>query len=130
MAVVFGTFAGSETKLQEQGTLRAIAGKSGKIALMRKNFADNTKRVAVLITNKAGQTAVVACSKQVSDALRAQKLTIAQLAELTVVSNEEGHNFIAMPATGAIQTFELDKIAKATVETEEASFLPEALVAF
>lgn len=129
MAVEFKKYAGSETTLSELGTLKEVAGKGGKIALIRKNFADGSKRVAVLVTRKDGQSAIVACSKQVSDALRAKKMTIAQLVGLNVIENEEGHNFVSMPATGAIQEFAVDGVKAAVVETEKANFLPEELIA-
>jgi hypothetical protein len=124
--------AGAAT-LEEVGTLKENAGKGGKIALIRKNYSDLTKRVAVLITKKDGTSAVVPCSAQVSKALRAEELTIAQLANLNIVSGEdkEGNvrHFVAMPATGAIQEFAVDTIKAAKVETK-SEFLPAALVAF
>lgn len=130
MAVVFQKFTGNgESTLNDLGTVKAIAGKGGKIALIRKNFNDPAKRVAVLITNKAGESAVVACSAQVSAALREKKMNIAQLAGLTVVENEEGHNFIAMPATGGLQEFAVDQLKTQEVEVS-GEFLPEELIAF
>lgn len=128
--VKFEAFKGGDSTLTEEGTVKNIVGKGGKIALIRKNFNDEKKRVAVLLTNKKGESAVVACSKQVSDALRAKKLTIAHLLGLNIVSNEEGHNFISMPATGAIQSFDVDSVKAKEVATEEATFLPEELVVF
>lgn len=130
MAVEFKKYEGSDSTLNELGTVKSVVGKGGKLALIRKNFADPNKRVAVLLTNKAGNSAVIACSKQVSDALRAKKMTIAHLVGLNIVENDEGHNFISMPAAGAIQSFDVDKVKEAQVATEEATFLPEELIAF
>lgn len=130
MAVEFKKFTGGETTLTELGTLKDIAGKGGKIALIRKNFADGRKRVAVLVTKKDGTSAIIACSAQVSESLRAKKMNIAQLAGLNIVENEEGRNFISMPATGAIQEFDVDGLKAAVVETEKATFLPEELIAW
>lgn len=129
MAVEFKKFQRSEDNaLADLGTLKAIAGKGGKIGLIRKNWSDATKRVAVLVTNKKGDSAVIACSDQVSKALRGGKMKIAELIGLTVIENAEGHNFISMPATGAIQEFDVDKVKETTYEAKE-EFLPEELAA-
>lgn len=130
MAVEFKKYAGADNAtLEDQGTVKAIAGKGGKIALIRKNYNDATKRVAVLITRKDGQSAVVACSAQVSKALREKKMNINQLLGLSIVSNEDGLNFISMGAAGAVQSFEVDKVKEQTVANEEATFLPEEVMA-
>lgn len=130
MAVVFETFKRDENStLTEQGTLKSLVGKGGKIALIRKNWNNPEKRVAVLATNKKGESAVIACSEQVSKALREKSMTIAQLLGLTVVENAEGHNFISMPATGAVQEFAVDTVKETAYETKE-QFLPEEIIAF
>ena len=72
---------------------------------------------------------MLACSQQVSDALRSKQMNIAQLASLSVIENEQGANFIAMPATGGLQEFSVDSITTATTEVS-AEFLPEELIAF
>lgn len=131
MAVEFKKFTGNEnSSLENLGTVASIAGKGGKVGFIRKNYNDVTKRVALLITNKKGESAVVACSEQVSKAIRANKLKLNQLIGLSIVENAEGHNFVAMPATGAIQSFEIDKVKVAEMEEQEADFLPEELIAF
>lgn len=130
MAVEFGTFKRAEgSVLEEQGTLKALAGKGGSIGLIRKNWNDKSKRVAVLVKRKDGKSAVISCSSQVSDSLRAEKMTIAQLIGLNVVSNEKGHNFISMPATGAVQEISVDKVKEEEFTSNE-EFIPESLVAF
>jgi hypothetical protein len=130
MAVEFKKFTRDENgSLNDLGTLKEIAGKKGKIALIRKNFNDPSKRVAVLVTNAKGESAVIACSAQVSKALRDKQMNIAQLAGLSVVENDEGHNFVSMPATGGVQEFVVDTIKTAEVEVS-GEFLPEELVAF
>jgi hypothetical protein len=131
--VKFGKFESTASELTDLGTVKSVVGKGGKIALIRKNYNNPEKRVVVLMTNKKGDTAIVSCSKQVSDALRAKKLKIDQLVGLNVVESEvdgEVRQFISMPATGAIQSFDLDKIEAAEVATEEGSFLPQELIAF
>src|SRR5690349_10521847 len=129
MAIEFKKFARDENStLNDLGTVAAIAGKGGKVGFIRKNYNDATKRIALLITNKKGESVVVACSAQVSKQVREGKLKLAQLLGLSIVENEEGHNFVSMPATGAIQSFEVDKVKIADVETVEADFLPEELI--
>lgn len=120
--VEFKKYEGTSTELTSLGNVKNIAGKGGKIALLRKNYKDLTKRVAVVITNAKGQSAVVPCSKQVSEALRAKDLTIAQLIGLDVVETtaEDGslRQFISMPATGGLKEIALDKIAVEAIEAE------------
>ena len=125
----FKKYEGGPSTLTDLGSVKSIAGKGGKIAFIRNNFNNPDKRVALLITNSDGNSAVLACSQQVSDALRNKQMTIAQLANLSVIENEEGINFIAMPATGGLQEFSVDAIT--SVATEPSSeFLPEELIAF
>ena|SRR5690349_4380988 len=131
MAIEFKKFArGEESSLNDLGTVKAIAGKGGKVGFIRKNYNDATKRIALLITNKEGESAVVPCSEQVSKLVRANKLKLNQLLGLTVLENEEGRNFVSMPANGAIQSFEVDKVKVAEIEEVEADFLPQELIAF
>jgi len=127
--VEFKKYEGSTTELVDLGTVKSIAGKGGKIALIRKNYKDLTKRVVILITNKAGNSAVVPCSKQVSDAFRAKELSIAQLVGLNVVEveAEDGslRQFISMPATGGVHEIAIDKVNVEELEAKELS--PEDL---
>lgn len=131
MAIEFKKFARDEnSSLTDLGTVKAIAGKGGKIGFIRKNYNDATKRIALLITNKAGDSAVVPCSEQVSKLVRANKLKLSQLLGLAVLENEEGRNFVSMPATGAVQSFDVDKVKVAEIDEVEADFLPQELIAF
>lgn len=134
MAVEFKKFTQSDSTLTDEGTLKSIVGAGGKIALIRKNWEDKAKRVAVLLTNKKGLTAVIPCSKQVSDALRNGKLNIAQLVGLSVVGAEQEdgtvRNFISMPAAGAIKEIAIDSIKEEKFTTEVEALDPHALVAF
>lgn len=125
----FQKYQGGTSSLASLGTVKANAGKGGKIAFIRNNYNNPDKRVAVVVTNADNESAVVACSQQVSDALRNKQLTIQQLADLEIVMNEEGIHFIAMPATGAIQEFKVDEL-KSEPTPVSATFLPEELVAF
>lgn len=129
MAIKFEMYQGTTGELTELGTVKALAGKKGKISFIRKNFNDATKRVAVVLTNAKGESALITCSTQVSDALRNKQMNIAQLAGCTVLENEDGVSFISMPSTGGLQSFELDKVKADTTEVS-AEFLPEELIAF
>lgn len=122
-------YQGTTGELTELGTVKALAGKKGKLSFIRKNFNDATKRVAVVLTNAKGESAMVTCSKQVSDALRNKQMNIAQLVGCTVLENEDGVSFISMPSTGGLQTFDTDTI-KVTATPVSSEFLPEELVAF
>ena len=128
--IEFKKYEGGTAELTDLGTVKSVAGKGGKMALIRKNWNDTTKRVALLITRKDGQSAVVPCSKQVSDALRAKKLTAAQLAGLTIVETEvdgEARQFVSIPATGAIHELSLDNVKTEEVELTAQSM--EELIA-
>jgi hypothetical protein len=129
MALEFKKYEGGPSTLTDLGTVKSIAGKGGKIAFIRNNFNNPDKRVALLITNSNGESVVLACSQQVSDALRNKQMNIAQLANLSVLENEEGAHFISMPATGGLQEFAVDAITSVATETSSV-FLPEELIAF
>jgi hypothetical protein len=129
MSVKFEMYQGTTAELTELGTVKEIAGKKGKISFIRKNFNDATKRVAVVLTNANGESALISCSKQVSDALRSKQMNIAQLASCKVLENEDGINFISMPGTGGLRSIELDGVRLEVVEVSN-EFLPEELIAF
>jgi hypothetical protein len=129
MALEFKKYEGGPSTLTDLGSVKSIAGKGGKIAFIRSNFNNLDKRVAVLITNGSGDSDVVSCSQQVSDALRNKQMNIAQLASLSIVETVEGNNFIVMPTTGGLQEFSLDAIS-AVLPEMTTEFLPEELVAF
>jgi hypothetical protein len=120
-------------ELEDLGTVKSLVGKGGKIAFIRKNYNDVSKRVVVLLTNANGNSATIPCSKQVSDAFRAKKLTVAQIAGLSVIETkaEDGslRQFVSMPATGGVEEFAIDKVKEATTEVN-AQFIPEELIAF
>lgn len=129
--IKFGKYEGAngQVELTEVGTLKEVIGSKGKLAFIRKNFNDPAKRIALLLTNKAGETAVVSCSKQVSEAIRKQEIKLSQLLGFKVIENKDGVHFVAMPATGAIQSFDVDSIKVEEVANAEGQFLPEELVA-
>jgi hypothetical protein len=118
--------------LEDLGTLQAVVGKGGTAKLNGKNFRSN-KRVVVIAKNKAGDSAIISCSAQVSDLARqmhksgkTKEELIAWFSGLSVLENEEGVPFISMPADGAGTEVSLDKVK--AVETKD--FIPAELVAF
>lgn len=118
--VEFKKYEGSTTEMTDLGTVKDLIGKGGNLTLRQKNFNDNSKRVVIFAEKKDGTSAVISCSKQVSDALRAKKLTISQLAGLSVLENTDGVAFVSMPASEGLK-YAVDKIkVEATVVTAEA----------
>lgn len=132
MAIAFKKYEKKESALTELGTLKSLAGKGGKITFLRKNFANKSKRVALVVTQKDGKSAIIPCSQQVSDLIRNKEITINQLAGLQVVegSNEAGDttHFVVLPQGGGAQEFSADKLKEESFELD-AEFLPEDFVA-
>jgi hypothetical protein len=133
MAIAFKKYERQEGNLVELGTLKSLAGKGGKLSFLRKNFADTSKRVAVVVNKKDGKSAVIPCSKQISDLIRKGEITIAQLANLQVVEGEREDgtksHFIVMPQGGGTQEFDVDKLKDESFEPV-TEFLPEGLLDF
>lgn len=126
--VEFKKYEGSTTELVSLGTVKDLAGKNGKIAFIRKNYKDSSKRVVVLVTKKDGTSATIPCSKQVSDAFRAKEINVAQLLGLDIIETElekDGKlvkaQFVAMPATGGIHEISVDKVSVQELALEEAT---------
>lgn len=134
MSLQFKKYVPEANTLTELGTVKAVVGKGGKLKPAgKKNFFNPEKRVALVLINPKGESAVVACSEQVSKHLRTlnkEGKTFEQLipwiAGLNIMQNEEGVAFISMPSGGVGTEYSLDKV---TVE-DTADFIPEALVAF
>ena len=125
----FEKYQSGASTLTNLGTVVENAGKGGKISFIRKNFEDLDKRVAVLITRANGESAIVACSSQVSSALRSKQMNIKQLANCEIVMNDDELKFISMPSTGALQEFSIDGLQGETTPVS-ATFLPQELIAF
>jgi hypothetical protein len=127
----FKVYQSESVSLEDLGTLKTIAGKGGSISLIRKNFNNPDKRVAVVVKRKDGKSATIACSEPVSRMLRAKELNIAELAVLPVLENDKGIAYVCLPGGGtSLQSFDVDalKASKPVALSEE--FLPEELVAF
>jgi hypothetical protein len=128
MAFKLSAYTRQSGELTDNGTIANLIGKNGSITFIRKNLKDPNKRVALLLKDSKGNTGVVSCSAQLSTEIRANKITIHEIAGLSLLENEEGITFVSMPATGAIQEIAMKDIKVVTYERSE-EFLPEELLA-
>lgn len=131
MALNFKNYERAERT--ELGTVAELIGKGGKIKLSPRNFADETKRVAVILEQSNGASDMVICSAELSKRLRSKEITLSQLVGFTVTeqlsSTGEMINVITMPTGGGLIEVNIDDV-KQTAYEPVATFNPEELVAF
>ena len=128
MAFKLSAYTRQSGELTDNGTIANLIGKNGSIAFIRKNLNDVNKRVALVLKDSKGNSGVVSCSAQLSAEIRAKKITIHEIAGLSLLENEEGVTFVSMPGTGAIQEIAMKDIKVVSYERNE-EFLPEELLA-
>ena len=128
MAFKLSAYTRQSGELTDNGTIAQLIGKNGSISFIRKNLKDPNKRVALLLKDSKGNTGVVSCSAQLSTEIRGNKITIHEIAGLSLLENEEGITFVSMPGTGAVQEIAMKDIKVVTYERSE-EFLPEELLA-
>ena len=128
MAFKLSAYTRQSGELTDNGTIANLIGKNGSIAFIRKNLNDVNKRVALVLKDSKGNSGVVSCSAQLSTEIRANKITIHEIAGLSLLENEEGVTFVSMPATGAVQEISMKDIKVVSYERSE-EFLPEELLA-
>ena len=128
MAFKLSAYTRQSGELTDNGTIANLIGKNGSIAFIRKNLNDVNKRVALVLKDSKGNSGVVSCSAQLSAEIRAKKITIHEIAGLSLLENEEGITFVSMPATGAVQEIAMKDIKVVSYERNE-EFLPEELLA-
>jgi hypothetical protein len=128
MAFKLSAYTRQSGELTDNGTIANLIGKNGSIAFIRKNLNDVNKRVALVLKDSKGNSGVVSCSAQLSTEIRAKKITIHEIAGLSLLENEEGVTFVSMPGTGAIQEIAMKDIKVVSYERNE-EFLPEELLA-
>jgi hypothetical protein len=128
MAFKLSAYTRQSGELTDNGTIANLIGKNGSIAFIRKNLNDVNKRVALVLKDSKGNSGVVSCSAQLSAEIRAKKITIHEIAGLSLLENEEGITFVSMPGTGAIQEIAMKDIKVVSYERNE-EFLPEELLA-
>ena len=131
MALNFKNYERAERT--ELGTVAELIGKGGKIKLSPRNFADEAKRVAVILEQANGASDMVVCSAELSKRLRSKEVTLSQLVGFTVTeqlsTSGEMINVITMPTGGGLIEVNIDDV-KATAYEPVATFNPEELVAF
>jgi len=128
MAFKLTAYQGQSATLTDNGTIANLVGKNGSISLIRKNLNDPNKRVALLLKDDNGNSGIVSCSAQVSEEIRAKRISIHEIAGLSLLENEQGITFVAMPASGAVQTIAMKDISVVSYDRSE-EFLPEELLA-
>ena len=129
MALEFKVYQGTQTSLETIGTVLAqIPG--GSLKFVPGTFTSG-KRIAVILTNKAGESTVVACSKRVSATLQAaladgktKKEMLGAIAKLEISEDEEGRNFIVAPqgAGGQEEDFTVAELKKSVATYEDLAF--------
>ena len=128
MAFKLSAYTRQSGELTDNGTIAQLIGKNGSISFIRKNLNDVNKRVALLLKDSKGNSGVVSCSAQLSTEIRAKKITIHEIAGLSLLENEEGITFVSIPGTGAVQEIAMKDIKVVSYERNE-EFLPEELLA-
>ena len=119
MAFKLTAYTRQSGELTDNGTIANLIGKKGSITFIRKNLNDVNKRVALLLKDDKGNTGVVSCSAQLSKEIRANKITIHEIAGLSLLENEDGVTFVSMPATGALQEIAMKDIKVVSYERKE-----------
>lgn len=84
------------------GTLQKVGGKGATIAYNRKNFKGSS-RVSIELTRKDGSFAYLNCSKQLSTALRAGEIKLAQLIGFEVIETEVENKDPKSPQFGKME---------------------------
>ena len=128
MAFKLSAYKRQSGELTDNGTIAQLVGKKGSISFIRKNLNDPNKRVALLLKDEKGNSGVVSCSAQLSAEIRANRITIHEIAGLSLLENEEGVTFVSMPGTGGVQEILMKDIKVVSYERSE-EFLPEELLA-
>ena len=103
MKLEFANYERSETTLESMGTVLDNVGKDGSIALIPKNLKDVTKRVVIILKNKAGKSVQITCSKQVSDGLRNKSIELGHVLNFEVLYGESEVPYISLPGGNLIE---------------------------
>jgi hypothetical protein len=124
MALEFAVYQRQTTAstLTDNGTVRELmqsAGNEGSLGYIPSNFKRETKvnaqgetvynRVQLLVFNgeidsETGKplSLSINCSESVSRALRAKTLTLSQVADYSILENEQGISFVSEPGAGVV----------------------------
>lgn len=122
MELVFENYV-STTVLDTKGTVMNAVGADGSIELIEKNFADLSKRVAVILKKKNGTSLMVSCSKAVSEGLRNKTINKEHLFGFEILVGESDVPFISLPGGGNnISIAAKDIVVKDYVVTNALTF--------
>jgi hypothetical protein len=131
MALNFKNYERAERT--ELGTVAELIGKGGKIKLSPRNFADETKRVAVVLEQANGASDMVICSAELSKRLRSKEITLSNLIGFVVTeqlsASGELINVITLPTGGSMIEINVDDV-KQTAYEPVSTFNADELVAF
>lgn len=114
MAVKFKKYTSTQSDLTLLGTVNETVGIGGSYKLSsRRNLLDTSKRVALVLTNKKGESDVVVCSQPLSQMIRNKQITMSEIGALQVSEQEltnpktgekELGNVIVLPGDGTDET--------------------------
>jgi hypothetical protein len=107
------------TTLVNNGTVRDLMTEKGALGLIPSNLKRETKlnakgemvynRVLVLVyngkiaDNGQPESISISCSESVSRDLRAKNITLSELADYSILEDQNGINYISMPGTGVVK---------------------------
>jgi hypothetical protein len=127
MAIKLEKYESAESNLISHGTVVETTTVKGSIKVIRKNFLDTSKRVAVILSDGKGLSKIIACSAPLSVELRAGRIVADDLYDHEIVEDDKGRYFISMPIDGAIQEFKASS-HKAKAKPSLA-FMPTSAIA-
>jgi hypothetical protein len=121
------------TTLVNNGSVRDLMTEKGALGLIPSNLKRETKlnakgemvynRVLVLVYNgkiaENGQpeSISISCSESVSRDLRAKNITLSELADYSILEDQNGINYISMPGTGVVK-FNYSELKTVAVSTK------------
>lgn len=107
------------TTLVNNGSVRDLMTEKGALGLIPSNLKRETKlnakgemvynRVLVLVyngkiaDNGQPESISISCSESVSRDLRAKNITLSELADYSILEDQNGINYISMPGTGVVK---------------------------
>jgi hypothetical protein len=121
------------TTLVNNGTVRDLMTEKGALGLIPSNLKRETKlnakgemvynRVLVLVyngkiaDNGQPESISISCSESVSRDLRAKNITLSELADYSILEDQNGINYISMPGTGVVK-FNYSELKTVAVSTK------------
>jgi hypothetical protein len=128
----------SNGEIESIGTVAQVIGENGKISLIKKNLLNKKKNIAILLTNKKGESTVLPTSTTLSGLIRNKEIEMSDvkfypvyeiteqvLNEETGVEEEQVRHIIGMPQNDDAGTVDVTTISKADVKADVAEFSAE-----